>query len=223
MASSINVMDSLAKLGILPDRSFNDTLANGTASGLPAGIMDSLIASAGLNASPLIQLVIFINRQLGTHLGIDPTVLLTMLGFLWGVQYFAFQLWNYVEDLVESYLMCSISIAQDDSIYYHLMEWLSKQPKLNNNRYLMAQTVWKSAWEEDDDDGENSRDGLFWTEAGEGGDGRKYLNFSNQAARSVSVLNRPRPEQILMSLSRLRGSYRPWVRRASGITGPTFD
>ena len=199
MASSINVMESLAKLGILPDKFSNDTLANGTASGLPAGFMDTLIASAGLNASPLVQLVIFINRQLGTHLGIDPTVVLTMLGLLWGMQYFVMQLWNYVEDLVESYLMCSISIAQDDSIYYHLMEWLSKQPKLNNNRYLMAQTVWKSAWEEDDDDGDgesdNSRDGLFWTETGQGGDGRRYLNFSNQAARSVSVLNRPNGEQ----------------------------
>lgn len=194
MASSINVMDSLANLGILPGRPANGTFANGTENGLPPGFVDTFMASAGLTSSPLVQLIIFAYKHLGMHLGIDPSLVLTMLGFLWGAQYFATQLWIYVVKLIERYLMCSISISQNDHIYNQLMEWLSKQPNLNNNRYLMAQTVWRSAWEEDDGDGDDEagspRDGLFWTDAGEGGNGRRYLNFSNQAARSVSILER---------------------------------
>lgn len=196
MVSSINIMDSLSKLGIIPERTTtdNNTTANSTAGGLPPGFMDTFIATAGLNASPLAQLLLFVHRQLGVHLGIDPSLVLTILGVLWGTQYFASQAWAYVNRLTEDYLMSSITISQDDSIYYHLMEWLSKQPKLTKNRYLTAQTVWKSAWEADenaDEEGGSSQDGLFWTDVGleVGGaeSNRRYLNFSNQAARSVSI------------------------------------
>ena len=224
MSTSINVMDSLAKLGILGDRLNNATFPpgdgannlNGTSAegnGLPDGFMDSLLASAGLGlttSSPLVQLVLFLHRQVGAHLGIDPSLLLTLLGVLWGAQYFFSQLRNYVEDLVEQHLMCSITISQNDDIYDHLMEWLSKQPHLVNNRCLTAQTVWKSAWEEDDD-AEDELDGyggsekgkqlVAWTEAGQGGDGKRYLNFSNHATRSVS------PQYCVTAQLRRSGSH----------------
>ncbi|CAH0020983.1 unnamed protein product [Clonostachys rhizophaga] len=181
MAASM--MNSLTKLGILNhDKMPNMTTGtNGTAA---AGLMDTLLASAS-QASPVLQLVLFVYRLLGLPFGLDPSILLTVAGTLWAAQYAIFQVYHYIEGIVEKHLMCSITVNDNDSIYHHLMEWLSKQPSLNNNRYLMAQTVWKSAWEEDEEDDENGVEShLFWTDGGQG-DGGKYLNFSNQAARSV--------------------------------------
>src|SRR5690606_12595904 len=127
------------------------------------------------------------------------------------------------------YLVSSITISPDDSIYYHQMEWLSKQPKLTKNRYLTAQTARKSASEEDenaDEDGGSSQDGLFWTDVGLGSaeSNRRYLNFSNQAARSVSTCPKPAQhvdhlgQRMLTPAARydsLHDSCRLWVPRAS--------
>ncbi|KAI6784921.1 putative mitochondrial chaperone [Emericellopsis cladophorae] len=74
------------------------------------------------------------------------------------------------------------------------MEWLSKNPKLNNKRFLTAQTVWSGPWEDElDEEGElkDDKNDLFWTDAG--GEIR-YLNFSNQAARSA-----PRSKETMMT------------------------
>lgn len=179
-----NMMGSLAKLGFFPA---NGTVTNETVSGIPPGLMDTFLASAG-HASPLLQVIIFLYRQLSVSLGLDPSLLFTTLGFFWGAQYFFNQTWHYVEDMVERHLMCSISVNQNDDIYDHLMQWLSKQPKLNNSRYLMAQTMWRSAWEEDEEDGNGVGNRLYVAGA-EKGEYGKYLNFSNQAARYVSFLH----------------------------------
>lgn len=205
MASSISMMESLSKLGFFNNNGSsydaNTSTENSTADGnsLPDGFMDSLLASAGFGfttSSPLVQLILFLHRQVGVHLGIDPSLLLTLLGVLWGAQYFISQLRVYVGEVIESYLMCSIMVGQQDDIYDHLMLWLSKQPKLVRDRSLTAQTVYKSAWEEDDE-AENEEEHLHgldqtlvqWTATGQGGGGTRYLNFSNQARRSVSVPN----------------------------------
>lgn len=171
------MMDSLTKLGIFPDKMANMTGAGNSTSSL----MDTLLTTAS-SSSPLIHLLLFVYRLLGIHSPLDPSILLTLLGSLWGLQYVLSQLYMHIMSFVERHLMCSIAVSESDTIYFHLMEWLSKQPSLNNNRYLMAQTIWKSAWEEADVEGDGETD-LSWTDVGQGG--RRYLNFSNQAARSV--------------------------------------
>ena len=173
-----SMMDSLTKLGLFNGNMPNMTsTANGSSS-----LVDTILTTAG-HSSPLVHLLLFVYRFLGIQTGLDPSAILTLGGILWGFQYLFFQAYNWVENFVERHLMCSIAVSQDDSIYYHIMEWMSKQPNLNNNRYLTAQTIWRSAWEEDEDSAEDGQSHLFWTDAGEGG--QKYLNFSNHAARSV--------------------------------------
>lgn len=170
---SFDVMDSLARLGIVG----NATVANNDS----AGLMDTILTTAGLHSSPLL----LIYRQLARHLGIDPSLVLTLLGLAYGTQYIISQAWRQTIDIIESYLMCSISVSQDDHIYYQLMKWLSQQPSLYNNRYLSAETVWKSAWDqEDEDEDDEDSEVLKSVSFSEGG---KYLNFSNQAAQAVGV------------------------------------
>ncbi|KAJ6440008.1 mitochondrial chaperone bcs1 [Purpureocillium lavendulum] len=152
----------------------------GAGGAFPAGVMDSFLATAGYSSSPLMQLFLFVYRQLGAQLGLDPSVVLTMLGFLWGASKLFSQVWGYVWDLLDRHFMCAMYVGEYDHIYSQLMKWLSLQQSIKSSRYLMAQTVWKSAWDEE----EELENSLFWTD-GDDGDGEcKYLNFSNQAARS---------------------------------------
>lgn len=164
--ASFDVMDSLAKFGIV---------SSGNVSSNDTGFMDTILTTAGLSSSPLL----LIYRQIARHLGFDPSLILTLLGLAYGTQYVLSQAWRQIEDIIENYLMCSISVSQDDNIYFQLMKWLSQQPSLNNNRFLSAETVWKSAWEQEDEEDEDQ-------EAMEAvSQGGKYLNFSNQAAQAV--------------------------------------
>ncbi|KAK5993935.1 putative mitochondrial chaperone BCS1-B [Cladobotryum mycophilum] len=142
--------------------------------------MDSFLVTAG-HASPLMQIVLFIYKLLGAQFGLDPSVVLTTLGFLWAFSKIGSQVYDYVEGFIDTYFRCAMYVSEEDQIYLHLMKWLSHQPGIRNNQYLMAQTIWKSAWEEEDE-----LDGVLWTDGGEGESGdNKYLNFSNQEARSV--------------------------------------
>lgn len=191
-----DIIESLSRLGIVSSTS-NPNATNETGSspdGLPSDMLGALLSTAGLHSSPLLQLVLFVHRKLSTQLGIDPSLVITLLGLLWSMQYLATQVWIWLEDLIERHLMCCISINQGDTIYDHVMAWLSSQPKLRRKRFLTAQTLWRSAWEEDEtDDDEDeavfpggSNNGLRYTEAEQGGEGAQYLNFSNHAARAVS-------------------------------------
>lgn len=111
-------------------------------------------------------------------------MVLAILGFVWGALKIGSQIYDYGQRFVDDHLMCAMYVSEDDHIYMHLMKWLSHHPSIRNNQYLMAQTVWKSAWEEEDE----LEDSLLWTDGGEVGGGNKmYLNFANQAARSVRI------------------------------------
>jgi chaperone BCS1 len=147
--------------------------------------MDSFLATAG-QASPLMQVVLFVYRMIGSQLGLDPSLLLTLLGFFWGFSKVVGQVYAHVADLVDRHFMCAMYISEYDQIYSHFMKWLSLQRTISNSRYLMAQTVWKSAWEEE----EELEGALFFTDGGDADSGHQYLNFSNQAARSVSTMSR---------------------------------
>jgi mitochondrial chaperone BCS1 len=163
--------------------SSNMTL-NATTSALPKGILDSVLASAG-RTSPLMQLLLFVYHVVGAQLGFDPSIVLTVLGLCWGLSKLATQFYMAVNKFIDTHLMSSIAVSENDLIYTHLMKWLSLHPSMQNNQYLMAQTVWKTAWEDE----EELEDNLFWTDGGEGDGEPKYLNFSSHSARSVSSLN----------------------------------
>lgn len=147
-------------------------------------IVDTILATTG-HASPLAQLVLFVYRLFGTQFGLDPSMVLAIFGFLWGAFKIGSQIYDFIHWVVDDYFMSTMFVSEDDEIHRHLMKWLSQHPSIKNHNYLMAQTVWKSAWEQDDDETE---DAILRTKSGEvdGGD-MTYLNFSNQAAQSVRV------------------------------------
>ncbi|KAF7563391.1 hypothetical protein G7046_g749 [Stylonectria norvegica] len=176
----VDVMDSLSKMGKLGLNPFLQANQSINATGsFPAGIMDTFLASAG-QASPLITLILFVYRLLGSKFGLDPSVLLTLFGFLWAFTKIFTQVYGFIQTMIARYLMSAIYVEESDSIYLHLMQWMSQHQTITTNRYLMAQTIWKSAWEEEDD----MASALVETN-GDGSDNDTvYLNFANQAAKS---------------------------------------
>ncbi|KAI3330913.1 BCS1 N terminal-domain-containing protein [Ustulina deusta] len=155
--------------GMLPEAVENTTATEGntsTAHGMPANIIESILPLVGLKGfAPMY-------RFIGSWLGWDPTVLLTVLGFIWAANKVIRQMYYFLYGLFTEYLMSTIHVSSTDDIYLHLMAWLSQQPKMVNSRDLMAETVSKTAWEDEDESAvARDRSGL-------------YLNFSNQEARA---------------------------------------
>ena len=186
----VSMRDSFSNIGFPPilQPSLNSSgnnataVANDTASSpFPAGIMDNLLLTAG-RSSPILQVALFVYRVLGTHFGLDPSILLTVLGFLWGLSKLGSQLFSQISNLVDRHLMCAMYVSEGDSIYTHMMKWLSEHPVVAGSQYLTAQTVWKSAWEDE----EENWDSLELADGGEGDGMTRYLNFANQEARLVS-------------------------------------
>ena len=184
-------------------------------------LMDSLLSTAG-SASPLMQLFLFVYRLVGNQFGIDPSLILTTLGFLWGLSKLYTQIYLFFFSLINRYLMCSINVSEDDSIYRHLMKWMSQHPSMKRNKYLTAQTIWKSAWDDDDDDEEEDAKSLFWTDGGDDeGSGNKYLNFSNMAARSVCIGACKILHSPSLTFHRLLDLFQLLEEAASGIAATT--
>ncbi|KAI0858231.1 P-loop containing nucleoside triphosphate hydrolase protein [Xylaria cubensis] len=156
--------------GMLPKVVENaTTTANNTSAsdGMHANVVESLLPLIGLRGfAPMY-------RFLGSWLGWDPTYLLTVLGFIWAANKLVRQIFYFLYGLITEHLMSTIHISSTDDIYLHLMTWLSRQPKMVNSRALMAETVSKTAWEDEDESTvARDRSGL-------------YLNFSNQEARAA--------------------------------------
>ncbi|KAI0436463.1 P-loop containing nucleoside triphosphate hydrolase protein [Xylaria telfairii] len=156
--------------GVIPEVVENaTTIANNTSASdsMPANVVESILPLIGLKGfAPMYGFI-------GSWLGWDPTYLLSVLGFVWAANKLGRQIFYFLYGLVTEYLMSTIHISSTDDIYIHLMTWLSRQPKMVNSRALMAETVSKTAWE-DEDESTVARDhsGL-------------YLNFSNQEARAT--------------------------------------
>lgn len=155
--------------------------SNGTTDGaFPQGFMDTLLTSAGA-VSPLSQLLLFVYRLLGAQFGIDPSLLLTAVGFVWGLSKVFNQIYFYVEAVIDRYLMCAMHVTEDDQIYDHVMKFMAAHPSMRNSKQLMAQTIYRSAWDDADEEEENKS--LFLTDGGDDENSEnRYLNFSNQAA-----------------------------------------
>ncbi|KAF4462811.1 mitochondrial chaperone BCS1 [Fusarium albosuccineum] len=149
-------------------------------SSFPAGIMDTFLVSAG-QASPLLQLYLFLNRLVGDQLGLEPSLVLTFLGCLWGLSKLFDQVYAMVDNFVSRYLRCVINVYENDVIYLSLMHFLSEHKEIVDNRHLTAKTVFKSAWDEEED----SAGTLTTISVEDGEDSPEYLNFASQAARSA--------------------------------------
>ncbi|KAK8035033.1 mitochondrial chaperone BCS1-B [Apiospora rasikravindrae] len=154
--------------GVLPTMEANATAtaAAGNASSTQHFQLESLLPMLGLRSLlPMYGLV-------GTWLGIDPTFILTAFGAVWALNKVARQIYGTAFAVTSEYLMSTIHISSNDDMYMHLMRWLAAQPKMTSSRSLTAETVSKTAWE-DEDDSNVSRD-----KSG------VYLNFSNQEAKA---------------------------------------
>ncbi|KAK8065661.1 mitochondrial chaperone BCS1-B [Apiospora hydei] len=155
--------------GVLPtmDANATATAAAGNASSSTQHFqLESLLPMLGLRSLlPMYGLV-------GTWLGIDPTFILTAFGAVWALNKVARQIYGTAFAVTSEYLMSTIHISSNDDMYMHLMRWLAAQPKMTSSRSLTAETVSKTAWE-DEDDSNVSRD-----KSG------VYLNFSNQEAKA---------------------------------------
>ncbi|KAK7750639.1 hypothetical protein SLS62_007486 [Diatrype stigma] len=136
--------------------------------GPSANIIESLLPLFGLRGlAPLYGLV-------GGSLGVDATYLLTFFGVAWALNRLLRQLYNVGYGLVSDHLMSNIHVSSSDDIYLHLMKWLAAQPRMVNSRSLTAETISRTAWEDENtDEASMARD-----QSGQ------YLNFSNQEAKS---------------------------------------
>ncbi|KAK8031695.1 mitochondrial chaperone BCS1-B [Apiospora arundinis] len=160
-------MQSLFR-GVLPTMAANATAQAAAENGTSTHHfqLESLLPMLGLRSLlPMYGLV-------GTWLGIDPTFILTAFGAVWALNKVVRQVYTTIFAITAEYLMCTIHISSNDDMYMHLMRWLAAQPKMTSSRSLTAETVSKTAWE-DEDDSNVARD-----KSG------VYLNFSNQEAKA---------------------------------------
>ncbi|TPX10930.1 uncharacterized protein E0L32_008136 [Thyridium curvatum] len=164
--------------GALPSFGGNGTSLgdNMSTKHLPDGVAQ-LLPLLGGRFNPLMQTFMVVYEMLAKRLGLDPGVILTLFGFLWAFNKVGRQIYTNVYSLVQEYLMASIHISSNDEIYLHLMKWLARQPTMVSSRSLMAETVGKTAWEDEDESD------VLKTRISPDGSG-VYLNFSNQEAKA---------------------------------------
>lgn len=136
--------------------------------------LGSVIALLGAR-NPIVQILMVLHQVVGTRIGLDPTLFVSLLGFFWMSNRIWQQLFLSIYRLVSEYFMSSITVASSDEIYLHMMKWLASQPRLINSRSLNAETLSKTAWEEEDEAD------VLATRISADGEG-VYLNFSNQEA-----------------------------------------
>ncbi|KAI0398251.1 P-loop containing nucleoside triphosphate hydrolase protein [Xylariaceae sp. FL0594] len=164
-------MDVQAQLGgVFSPLTANGTIPMGNSSSGPGShglyIVETLLPLVGLRGlAPVYQIV-------ESALGWDPTYLLAVLGCVWAFNMLLQQIPDFFDYLLMKYMMSTVHITNGDDIYYHLMAWLSKQPELVNSRFIMAETVRRRIWEDED-----------ISTIGRDSSGM-YLNFSRQEART---------------------------------------
>ncbi|KAM7219972.1 putative mitochondrial chaperone BCS1-B [Rhypophila decipiens] len=166
--------------GALPNFTANGTGAaatNATGNTFSSGIMESLVPLLGSQFSPLLKAYMLFHNMAGSHLGLDPALIVTLFGIIWAANKLWRQLFMTVYTFVHTHFMSSITITNNDEMYIHMMRWLASQPRMVNSRSLTAESTSKSAWEEEDDSG------IISAPISADGDGI-YLNFSNQEAKS---------------------------------------
>lgn len=158
----------------LPHGAFN---SNMTAANMSGGVpgLEGIITLLG-SRNPLVQMFMVLHQMVGSRIGIDPTMILTLAGFAWAVNKIWRQFFMVIYRFIAEYLMASIHVSSGDEIYLHMIKFLASQPKLVNSRSLTAETLSKTAWEEEDEAD------VLATRISPDGEG-VYLNFSNQEAK----------------------------------------
>jgi len=143
-------------------------------------MMESLLPMLGGQFNPVLRSLMLLYQMIGSNLGLDPTIVLTLVGFFWAANRVVRQVYGAVFRLIQENFMSNIHITSTDEIYTHMMKWLALQPLMASSRSLTAETVSKTAWEEEEElEALQTR-----TVAGSGGGNAKYLNFSNQEAKA---------------------------------------
>ena len=170
--------------GALPTFAVNMTgnAKNGTKGGLDDSIIENLMPLLGGRINPLMHAFMLLYNMVGSRVGVDPTVILTAMGFFWATNKLWAHLYTAVYGFIQEYLTTSVHINGGDEIYLHLMKWLASQPYLSSSRSLMAESTSRSAWDEE----ENADVATAPISADGSG---IYLNFSRQEAKSVSLLD----------------------------------
>lgn len=158
----------------LPHGAFNSNLTAANMSGGVPGL-EGIIHLLG-SRNPLVQMFMVLHQMVGSRIGIDPTMILTLAGFAWAVNKIWRQFFMVIYRFIAEYLMASIHVSSGDEIYLHMIKFLASQPKLVNSRSLTAETLSKTAWEEEDEAD------VLATRISPDGEG-VYLNFSNQEAK----------------------------------------
>lgn len=153
---------------------FSSNLTATNMSGSVPGL-EGIITLLG-SRNPLVQLFMLLHQVVGSRVGIDPTMILTLAGFAWAANKIWRQFFMVIYRFIAEYLMASIHVSSGDEIYLHMIKWLASQPKLVNSRSLTAETLSKTAWEEEDEAD------VLATRISPDGEG-VYLNFSNQEAK----------------------------------------
>jgi chaperone BCS1 len=155
----------------------NNTMAENMTGQSSNKMVESLLPL--LQFSPVPRLLMLVYQAIGSHLGFDPTVLLTLFGSIWAINRVGRQIYHIIYAVVQENFMSSIHISNTDDIYAHMMKFLAGQPKMTNSRSLTAETVSKSAWED-----EEELEAIKTTKVEDSE--MAYLNFSNQEAKAVS-------------------------------------
>ncbi|KAF9881104.1 hypothetical protein CkaCkLH20_01254 [Colletotrichum karsti] len=143
-------------------------------------MMESLMPMLGGQFNPVVRSIMFLYQMIGSHLGIDPTLILTLAGFVWALNRAVRQVYGAIFRFIQDNFMSSIHVQSTDEIYTHMMKWLALQPLMASSRSLTAETVSKTAWEEEEEL-EALQTRMI---AGSGDDETRYLNFSNQEAKA---------------------------------------
>ncbi|EXF83089.1 hypothetical protein CFIO01_06985 [Colletotrichum fioriniae PJ7] len=143
-------------------------------------MMESLLPMLGGQFNPVVRSLMLLYQMIGSNLGIDPTLILTLAGFFWAANRVVRQVYGAVFRLIQDNFMSSIHVSSTDEIYTHMMKWLALQPLMASSRSLTAETVSKTAWEEEEElEALQTR-----TIAGSGSGATEFLNFSNQEAKA---------------------------------------
>ncbi|KXX72956.1 putative mitochondrial chaperone BCS1-B [Madurella mycetomatis] len=159
--------------------SSSSSSSSSSGNSLPDGILESLTPLLGAaQFNPLLRLFMVLNNMAGSRFGLDPTFLLTIVGFVWAANKLWRQLYAAFYSLALHYFTVSIQISSTDDIYLHMMKWLASQPSMVNSRSLTAETASKGAWDEEEDLD------LLSTRATAGASST-YLNFSTQEAKAA--------------------------------------
>ncbi len=116
------------------------------ASEVPYGIINVVLTAAS-TASPFSQLLLFVYQLFGERFGFDPPVLLTAASFIWALSKLFYQVYSFIESIIENHLTYSICVTEDNQIYDFLMKFISQHPALRSSRQLMAETAYQGAWD----------------------------------------------------------------------------